>query len=66
MSRARIDELTEEFHEAHPTETPIQDIWDTFSSSMKRLMKWTSGLYITKPWAAVGEHHDKEAIQAAK
>ena len=66
--RARIDELTQEFHEAHTTETPIQDIWDAFSLSMKRLMKdhipskWTSStLHQT-----VGEHHDKEAIQAAK
>ena len=37
--RARIDELTQEFHEAHTTETPKQDLWDTFSSSMKRLKK---------------------------
>ena len=54
--RARIDELTQEFHEAHTTETHIQDLWDAFSSSMKQLMKdhipskWTSSTY-TKPWA---------------
>ena len=53
--RGRIDELTQEFHEAHTTETHIQDLWDAFSSSMKQLMKdhipskWTSST-CTKPW----------------
>ena len=62
--RDRIDELTQEFHESHTTETPmgwLLLVHETAHEGPHTLE--VDLLYIHK---TVGEHHDKEAIQAAK
>ena len=54
--RNRIDELAHDFTSTYTPDTPIQELWEAFSSSMKLTIKdhipskWTSSTH-TKPWA---------------
>lgn len=51
-----ITNYAEQFNSTYSSETPIQDLWNDFSSFLKQVMtdhipsKWTSSGY-TKPWA---------------